>query len=315
MLSYIIGRLFGLISVLFLVSLVAFVLMHSIPGGPFDEAQMPLPPAAKANILAKYGLDKPLYQQYLLYMGNALRGDFGISFQSADETVIGLIASRWPVSMALGGITAILALGTGIALGIIAAIKQNTWIDYIVTFFATLGLTVPNFVVAIWMILVLVVGLHWLPIGGWPSDWAGFWRGDWRLLIMPVIALGLGPMGVAARYTRASLVDVMGADYIRTARAKGLAEFMVIMRHAIKNALIPIITVLGPRIPDLITGTIFVETVFRVPGLGKYFVTSVLSRDYPMIMAVMLLVAITWGLPNLITDILYTLIDPRVRLA
>jgi peptide/nickel transport system permease protein len=315
MLSYIIGRLVGLISVLFLVSLVAFVLMHSIPGGPFDEAQMPLPPAAKANILAKYGLDKPLYQQYLLYMSNALRGDFGISFQSADETVIGLIASRWPVSMALGGITVVLALGTGITLGIIAAIKRNTWVDYIVTFFATLGLTVPNFVVAIWMILVLGVWLHWLPIGGWPSDWNGFWRGDWRTVIMPVIALGLGPMGVAARYTRASLVDVMGADYIRTARAKGLAEFMVIMRHAIKNALIPIITVLGPRIPDLITGTVFVETMFRVPGLGKYFVTSVLSRDYPMIMAVMLLIAGVWGLVYLLTDILYTLIDPRVRLA
>jgi peptide/nickel transport system permease protein len=162
---------------------------------------------------------------------------------------------------------------------------------------------------------VLGVWLRWLPIGGWPSDWAGFWRGDWRLLIMPVIALGLGPMGIAARYTRASVVDVMGADYIRTARAKGLSEFVVIMRHAIKNALIPIITVLGPRIPDLITGTIFVETMFRVPGLGKYFVTSVLSRDYPMIMAVMLLIAGVWGLVYLMTDILYTLIDPRVKLA
>jgi ABC-type dipeptide/oligopeptide/nickel transport system permease component len=152
-----------------------------------------------------------------------------------------------------------------------------------------------------------VVQLRWLPIGGWSSDW--------RTWVMPVIALGLTPMGIAARYTRASVVEVLGADYIRTARAKGLAEFLVIMRHALKNALIPIITVLGPRIPDLITGTIFVETMFRVPGLGKFFVTSVLLRDYPMIMALMLLVAITWGVVYLVTDILYTLIDPRVKLA
>jgi ABC-type dipeptide/oligopeptide/nickel transport system permease component len=307
MLRYIIGRLLGLFTVLIMVSVVAFVLMHTIPGGPFDEVQMPLPPAAKANILRKYGLDKPLYEQYLRYMGNAVRGDFGISFQSPDETVIALIRRTWPVSIALGGITVAIFLTTGVVMGIVAAIKQNSWIDYVVTFLATLGMTVPNFVIAIWLILLFVVQLHWLPIGGWSSDW--------RTWIMPVIALGLSPMGIAARYTRASVVEVMGADYIRTARAKGLAEFLVIMRHALKNALIPIITILGPRIPDLITGTIFVETVFRVPGLGKYFVTSVLSRDYPMIMAVMLLVAITWGLLYLITDILYTLIDPRVRLA
>ena len=307
MLRYILGRLIGLLIVFILVTIVAFVLMHSIPGGPFDEAQMPLPPAAKANILRKYGLDKPLYEQYLRYMGNALRGDFGISFASPTETVIELIGRTWPVSIALGGTTVLIFLTTGVIMGIVAAIKQNSWIDYTVTFIATLGLTVPNFVVAIGLILLFVVRLRWLPIGGWSSDW--------RTWVMPVFALGLTPMGIAARYTRASVVDVMGADYIRTARAKGLAEFLVIMRHALKNALIPIITVLGPRIPDLITGTIFVETVFRVPGLGKFFVTSVLARDYPMIMAVMLLIAIVWGLVYLLTDILYTLIDPRVRLA
>jgi len=307
MVRYIIGRLLGLLTVFILVSIVAFTLMHSVPGGPFDEAQMPLPPAAKANILRKYGLDKPVYQQYLLYMGNALRGDFGTSFASPTETVIGLIGRTWPVSIALGGTTVLVFLTTGVLMGVVAAIKQNSWIDYVVTFLATLGMTVPNFVVGIFMILLFVVRLRWLPIGGWSSDW--------RTWIMPVFALGLLPMGIAARYTRASVVEVMGADYIRTARAKGLAEFLVIMRHAIKNALIPIITVLGPRVPDLITGTIFVETLFRVPGLGKFFVTSVLARDYPMIMALMLLVAAIWGLVYLFTDILYTVIDPRVRLA
>jgi ABC-type dipeptide/oligopeptide/nickel transport system permease component len=267
---------------------------------------MPLPPAAKANIMAKYGLDKPLYEQYLRYMANALRGDFGISFQSPDETVIDLISRTWPTSMQLGGIAVLLGLGTGVLLGIIAAIKQNTWIDYVVTFGATLGLTVPNFVIGIWLILIFAVQLRWLPVGGWSSDW--------KTWIMPGLALSVGPLGIAARYTRASVVEVIGADYIRTARAKGLAEMVVIMRHALKNALIPIMTVLGPRIPDLITGTIFVETMFRVPGLGKFFVTSVLSRDYPMIMALMLLVAGLWGLVYLVTDILSTLIDPRVKL-
>ncbi|NTW03287.1 MAG: ABC transporter permease [Oscillochloris sp.] len=307
MIRYLIGRIGGLILVFFLVSVVAFVLMHSIPGGPFDEFQMPLPPAAKANILAKYGLDKPLYEQYLRYMGSALRGDFGISFQSPDETVIALIARTWPVSITLGGITVVLAMGTGLILGTIAAVRQNSWLDYVVTTLATLGLTVPSFVVAIWLILIFAVQLRWLPVGGWNADW--------HTWVMPVIALGLGPMGVTARYTRASLVDVLGADFIRTARAKGLSEHMVLLRHAFKNALIPIITVLGPRIPDLITGTVFVETMFRVPGLGKFFVTSVTQRDYPMIMAVMLLIAAVWGLVYLITDLLYTMIDPRIRLS
>lgn len=307
MARYLLGRIGGMILVFFLVSIVAFSLMHSIPGGPFDEYQMPLPPAAKANILAKYGLDKPLYEQYLRYMGNALRGDFGISFQSPDETVIALISRTWPVSIALGGATAVLAMSAGLLLGTVAAVYQNTWVDYVVTTVSTLGLTVPNFVVAIWLILIFAVKLRWLPVGGWNSDW--------RTWVMPIIALGLGPMGVTARYTRASLVDVLGADFIRTARAKGLSERVVLLRHAFKNALIPIITVLGPRIPDLITGTVFVETMFRVPGLGKFFVTSVTQRDYPMIMAVMLLVAAVWGLVYLLTDLLYTVIDPRIRLS
>ncbi len=307
MARYLLGRIGGMILVFFLVSIVAFSLMHSIPGGPFDEYQMPLPPAAKANILAKYGLDKPLYEQYLRYMANALRGDFGISFQSPDETVIALIARTWPVSIALGGATAVLAMSAGLLLGTVAAVGQNTWVDYVVTTVVTLGLTVPNFVVAIWLILIFAVKLRWLPVGGWSSDW--------RTWVMPIIALGLGPMGVTARYTRASLVDVLGADFIRTARAKGLSERVVLLRHAFKNALIPIITVLGPRIPDLITGTVFVETMFRVPGLGKFFVTSVTQRDYPMIMAVMLLVAAVWSLVYLLTDLLYTVIDPRIRLS
>jgi peptide/nickel transport system permease protein len=308
MVAYIINRLSGLIFVFFLVSVVAFLLMHSVPGGPFDEAQMPLSVQQKANIRAKYGLDQPLYVQYYNYMSKALQGDFGTSFSEPDSSVAQVIGRVWPQSLQLGGVTVIIAIGTGVLLGILAGVRQNTWIDNVVTFVATLGLTVPNFILSIWMLLIFVVQLKLLPIALDSANW-----GNWKAWIMPVIALGMGPMGIAARYTRASLTDVFTQDYIRTARAKGLGESMVVWRHAIKNALIPIITVLGPMVPNLMTGTIFVETMFRVNGIGKYFVTSTLSRDYPMIMALMLIVASLWGLVYLLTDLLYTTLDPRIK--
>ncbi|GAC1353637.1 MAG: ABC transporter permease [Herpetosiphon sp.] len=305
MARYLLGRLIGLAGVFVAVSMVAFLLMHSIPGGPFDEEKSPLPPAAKANMLRKYGLDRPIYIQYLRYMGSAAHGDFGISFQNPTETVVQTIARTWPVSLRLGGLTIISALPLGILLGIIAAVKQNSWTDYVATFVSTLGLTVPNFVIATWLLLLFSVRLHWLPTGGWNG---------WQTWIMPVVALGLGPMALAARYTRSSLIEVMRADYIRTAHAKGLNGRTVIMRHALKNALIPLITILGPQVPNLVTGTIFVEVIFRVPGLGKFFVSSIYLRDYPMIMATMLLVAMLWSGTYLLSDILYTIVDPRVRL-
>jgi len=310
MVVYLIGRITGIIVVFILVSIIAFVLMHSIPGGPFDEEKAPLPPAARENMLRKYGLDKPLPEQYLRYMSSALHGDFGISFQSPTETVIELIGRTWPTSMLLGGLAIMLAFSLGLASGILSAVHQNSWIDYVVTFGSTLGLTVPNFVIALWMLLLFSVGLAWLPTGGWPSGPTD----DWRTLIMPVITLSLAPMALVARYTRSSLVEVLHAEYVRTARAKGLRENTVVIRHALKNALIPLITILGPQIPNLITGTIFVEVIFRVPGLGKFFVSSIGLRDYPMIMATMLLVATLWSVTYLLSDILYTIVDPRVRL-
>ena len=309
MTRYLIGRIIGLIIVFLIVSIMAFLLMHSIPGGPFDEEKSPLPPAGKANILRKYGLDKPLYEQYLRYMGSALQGDFGISFQSPTETVIQLISRTWPTSMQLGGLAILVAFSSGLTFGILAAIKQNTWIDYVVTFISTLGITVPSFVIAIWLLLVFAVQLQWLPTGGWPSSSA-----DWNTMILPVITLALGPSALVARYTRASMVEVIRADYIRTARAKGLPEQSVVLSHALRNALIPLITILAPQIPSLITGTIFVEVIFRVPGLGKFFVSSIYLRDYPMMMATMLLVAVLWSITYLLSDILYTVVDPRIRL-
>jgi ABC-type dipeptide/oligopeptide/nickel transport system permease component len=310
MLVYLLGRVSGIVVVFVIVSMLAFFLMHSIPGGPFDEEKSPLPPAARANILHKYGLDRPLYEQYGLYMWNALHGDFGISFQSPTETVIELIARTWPTSMQLGGLAILLAATIGLTSGILAAVHQNTWIDYVVTFVSTLGITVPNFVIALWLLLVFAVGLGWLPTGGWPGGGAT----DWRTLILPVITLALGPSALVARYTRSSLVEVLHAEYIRTARAKGLRDHAVVLGHALKNALIPLITILLPQIPNLITGTIFVEVIFRVPGLGKFFVSSIYLRDYPMIMATMLLVATLWSTTYLLSDILYTVVDPRIRL-
>lgn len=310
MIVYLLGRISGIVVVFVIVSMLAFVLMHSIPGGPFDEEKAPLPPAAKANILRKYGLDRPLWEQYALYMGNALRGDFGISFQSPTETVIQLIARTWPTSMQLGGLAILVAATIGLTSGILAAVYQNTWIDYVVTFVSALGITVPNFVIALWLLLVFVVGLGWLPTGGWPGSSSE----DFKTIILPVVTLSLGPLALVARYTRSSLVEVLHAEYIRTARAKGLRENAVVLGHALKNAMIPLITVLLPQIPNLITGTIFVEVIFRVPGLGKFFVTSIYLRDYPMIMATMLLVATLWSTTYLLSDILYTLVDPRIRL-
>ncbi len=310
MTRYLVGRIIGLVIVFLMVSILAFLLMHSVPGGPFDETKSPLPPAAKANMLHKYGLDRPIYEQYFRYMGSALQGDFGISYQSPTESVIELIGRTWPVSIQLGGLAILLAFSSGLAFGIIAAIKQNTWVDYVVTFISTLGITVPNFVIAIWLLLIFSVQLRWLPTGGWLNN-----GGDWNTVILPVITLALGPSALVARYTRSSMVEVIRADFIRTARSKGMAESRVVLRHALKNALIPLITILAPQIPNLITGTIFVEVLFRVPGLGKFFVSSIYLRDYPMIMATMLLVATLWSITYLLSDILYTVVDPRVRLS
>jgi ABC-type dipeptide/oligopeptide/nickel transport system permease component len=309
MVIYIISRLIRLVIVFFVVTVVVFLLMHNVPGGPWDETNRNLTEQQRANMLAKFGLDKPLHEQYLTWVGNALKGDFGISYQFKDTSVIDVIASVWPKSIQLGGITVLISIALGVFMGILAGIRQNTWVDTVVTFISTLGMTVPNFIISIWMILILTVKLQWLPISLDADRWS-----DPTAWIMPVIALGLGPMGIAARFTRGSLTEVLTADYIRTARAKGLSETMVIWRHTMKNALIPIITALGPMVPNMITGTIFVETMFRVNGIGKFFVTSITSRDYPMILALMLMVASLWGLLYLLTDLVATVIDPRIKL-
>jgi peptide/nickel transport system permease protein len=305
MARYIAGRIVSLVFVLLAVSLIAFLLMHAVPGGPFDRGERRLPEATRQAQLEKYGLDKSIPEQYVRYIWHAVQLDFGVPFQSPTESVTGLIARAWPVTIKIGIPTIIIAYTLGSLLGFIAAVRQNSWADYLVTTFGTLGLTVPNFVIATWLILIFSVRLDWLPTGGW---------GEPQHYVMPVVAYCLAPMGLVARFTRVALLEVLGADYVRTARAKGLGERTVLLRHAARNALIPCVTVLLPEIPNILTGSIFIESVFRVPGIGRFFVSSTLSRDYPMILALTLLIAALWGVTYLITDLLYTVLDPRIRL-
>ena len=305
MARYILGRLLSLVFVLFVVSLIAFLLMHAVPGGPFDITERRLPEATRQAQLEKYGLDKPILVQYVRYMWNVLHLDFGIPFQSPTETVTGLIARAWPVTIKIGIPTIILSYTLGMTLGFIAATRQNSFIDYSVTTLSTLGLTVPSFVVATWMILIFSIRWDIFPSGGW---------GDPIHYVMPVIAYSMAPTALVARYVRVSLLEAMHADYVRTARAKGLSERKVMINHVSRNAMIPFVTVLLPEIPNILTGSIFIESVFRIPGIGRFFVTSTLSRDYPMILALVILIAMLWGITYLLTDILYTILDPRIRL-
>jgi len=304
---YLAGRIAGLIFVLFAVSVIAFGLMQAVPGGPFGADEKGNASAeTRAVQEKKYGLDKPVYVQYGKYMWHALRGDFGKPFQSPTETVLGLIGRAWPVTIKIGLLTILLSYSVGTVLGYIAAKRQNSWIDYFVSFTSTLGIVVPSFVVAMWMILFFSIYLGWLQPGGW---------GKPQNFIMPVLAYSLAPMALVARYTRGSLIEAMRTDHVRTARAKGLSERHVMGWHVWRNALIPCVTILLPEIPNILTGSIFIESAFRIPGLGRFFVTSTQTRDYPMILALVLLVAVLWGITYIITDILYTILDPRIRLS
>jgi len=315
MTGFIIRRSLSLIFVLLVVSFVVFILMNLIPGGPFSLGERGFTAEAMENILRKYGLDKPIMARYWNFLTGALRFDFGYSFAVAgNPPVTEVIARTWPVTLHLGLMTLVFSFGSGLVLGAIAAYYRNTWIDSVITFMATLGFAVPNFIIATWFLLL------WFQIGwGEESKWIIgplFGQGPALLsrdYILPVITYGLAPLALVARYTRSSMADVLSADYVRTARAKGLRERTIAQRHVFKNALIPMITVLLPQIPNLLTGSLFIEVVYGIPGLGKFFITSITNRDYPMIMAVVMLIAVLWGVTYLITDVLYTMVDPTVR--
>jgi peptide/nickel transport system permease protein len=317
MTGYIVRRLLSLFFVLLVISVIVFFLMSLVPGGPFTLADRGYSGAALENLNRKYGLDKPVAVRYWNFLTSALQFDFGYSFSVAgNPPVTELIARVWPVTFHVGLYTIIFAFSIGLLLGGIAAYRRNSWIDNFVTFMATAGIAVPNFIIATWFLLIFGYQIGW----GQPSKWiiGPIFPGGPALLswdyILPVITYGLAPLAVVARYTRASIADALNADYVRTARAKGLTDRAIMVRHVLRNALIPMVTVLLPQIPNLLTGSLFIEVVYGIPGLGKFFVTSIFNRDYPMIMGLVLLVAFLFGLTYLITDILYTMIDPRVRL-
>jgi ABC-type dipeptide/oligopeptide/nickel transport system permease component len=309
MLRYIFSRIAGLIGVLFIVSVLTFALMHSVPGGPFDalalEKQQMIPENIKRQLNEKYGLDAPVWKQYALFVKNAASLDFGYSITYPNRTVTGIFREQWAYSLELGLLTFIFSLIVGVGLGIAAAVKPNSLLDYLGTGVSIFCLVVPGFVFAILLQLVFSVWLGWLPTGGWsgPRHW-----------IMPVLANSLAPVLVLQRYTRASMADAMKANYVRTARAKGLSKSRIMFIHVFKNALTPLLTVGGPLAAGLIVGSFFVESIFRIPGIGFYFVTAIGSRDYPMIMATTLVWTLVISLAYFITDLLYALADPRVSL-
>jgi oligopeptide transport system permease protein len=292
-----------MVPVLFVVSAITFTVMHLTPGGPFDKERR-IPDSVRENIERKYGLDKPFVVQYLDYMSGAVRGDLGPSYRDSRRSVTEIILGGLPVTGQLGLQAIALGILVGIPLGIVAALKQNTWADFAGIAFSVGGYSVPNFVLAIVLILVFSVVLHWLPSGNWGTPYH---------LVLPTVALATGPAAVLARYTRASILDVVRQDYIRTARAKGVVERLVVTRHMLPNALIPVVTVLGPLAANLITGSFIVESMFGIPGIGRLFVSGVAERDYPVIMGATLFYALIIALMNLFVDTLYVLIDPRIK--
>ncbi|MFU0507141.1 oligopeptide ABC transporter permease OppB [Pseudaminobacter sp. NGMCC 1.201702] len=305
MLHYVIRRLFTAIPTLFVIIALAFFLMRVAPGGPFNQ-ERGLSPEVKANLEKAYGLDEPLWRQFLTYLNNLLHGDFGPSYNLPDFTVGELFANGLPISVQLGASALVLALVVGGALGIIAALNQNRLGDYLVIATATAGSTIPTFVIA--PVIQLLFGLTWklLPIGGW---------GEGALLnkVGPVLTLSLPQIAIVARLMRGSMIEALRSHHIRTARALGLSNWSVVVRHALRGALLPVISYAGPAAAALLTGSVIVETIFSIPGVGRYFVDAALNRDYTLVMGTVVVIAIFTIVFNLIVDILYAFVDPRVR--
>ncbi len=306
--QYITRRILQSLFTLWMLSVITFGIAKLTPGSPLGlddpENATKITPEMRASLIAAYDLDKPVPWQYAKWLVTALQGDLGLSMSLRNEHVQDILARDWPVSAELGLSAGVLAISLGMSIGVLAAVKRNTIIDYISMFISVIGTAVPNFVLAIGMILLFAVTLHWLPVTGW---------GTWDRAIMPIFVLMLGPLAAVARYTRASVLEVIKQDYVRTAYAKGLTQRVIIVRHVLKNALIPVITISGPILAGLLTGSFFVETMFTVPGIGNAFVSSISTRDYPMIMAQTMLFGGLIVFLNLAADVAYGIADPRIR--
>ncbi len=307
MYQYIVRRTLLLIPSLLAVFTITFFLMHATPGSPWDRTGRPLPAQVVERLNEKYGLDQPVWRQYLTYLENiVLRGDLGDSYNRAGQDVTTILMRFFPVSLQLGTLAMLIALLAGVSLGVLSAYHHNTLLDRVATFVAIVGVSTPNYVVATILIIVFSIYLGWLPTGGWDGILS-------IKAIIPALALALFPTALLARYVRSSMLEVWRADYIRTARAKGVRETLILLRHGLRNALIPAVTVAGIAFAEVVTGSFFVESITAVPGIGRYFVTSVMARDYPVIIGTTLLYATIVMVMNLIVDILYTYLDPRLR--
>ena len=306
MTRFIIRRFISLIPTMFVVITLSFFLVRFAPGGPFS-GEKNLPAQVIENLMKKYHMDEPLGKQYLRYFGDVLRGDFGPSLRYKENTVNELVGAAFPVSIVLGSTSLLLAVIFGIVVGIISALRQNHWQDYTAMSIAVVGISIPTFVVGPVLQLVFAMKLHWLPVAGWITGRSGL-----IALIMPALTLSFPFFAYIARLSRASILEVLRADYVRTARAKGLSEPVVIGKHVLKGSLLPVVSFLGPTFAQIITGTIVVESIFAIPGVGRIFVQSALNRDYPLIMAEVILLSLLLIVMNFVVDIVYGFLDPRI---
>lgn len=306
MIPYLVKRILSAIPTLLALMTLTFFIMKVVPGGPFDQEKA-LPPEVKANLEAKYHLDEPLLAQYLRYLGDLARGDLGPSYRYiGGRTVNDIIADTLPVSAELGFYAMLLAITVGIPIGVLAAHRKNSWLDFSTMFLAIAGMSLPNFLVASLLILVFSFYLNWLP----PALWD-----DWTSVILPALTLSVRPIALIARLTRASMLEALSMDYVRTAHAKGLSLGQVLFKHALKNALVPVVTLTGPLVAAVITGSFVVEVIFAIPGMGKHFVSAVIDRDYTLIMGVTMVYGVIVISANLAVDLLYAWLDPRIRVA
>jgi ABC-type dipeptide/oligopeptide/nickel transport system permease component len=302
--NYLFKRIVMAVVTIWAIITITFCLMHSIPGNPFrNESKMPK--QVYQNLLKKYGLDKPLTEQYAIYLGRIVRGDFGDSMKSRVETVNDMIKRGFPVSAFLGIQAIVIAVILGPSLGAVAALNQNKWPDYMAMIIAIIGISVPSFIMGTLFIQLIARNVGFLPIGGW---------GTYQHTILPSLALSLMPLATLARYMRSSMLEVMGQDYIKTAKSKGISKFTVVMKHAVRNAILPIVSALGTIVANTLMGSFVVEKIFGIPGLGKYFVMSINNRDYPLIMGTTIFYAIVLVALLLIVDFAYMFIDPRIKL-
>ncbi len=304
MLKYIVKRIVIAIVTIFVVATLTFFLMNAVPGGPF-QAEKSISAQARANLDAKYGLDKPIFQRYLTYMKDALHGDFSESLKQRGRSVISIITTKFPVSARVGGMAVLLSLIIGIPLGCIAALNRGKALDNVIIVLATCGIAIPSFVICTLLLYFIGAKLQWLPTYGLSS---------WKHYIMPVISIAVYPTAYITRLMRSSMLDVLGQDYMRTARAKGLSQGVSLFKHALRNAIIPVVTYVGPMLAYTITGSMIVEKIFTIPGLGSEFVSSALNRDYTVIMGTTIFLATLMVLINVLVDIVYTIIDPRIKL-